>query len=100
MLMQTREYRPVASFDQASPVKFQVSPKHLHVDIGQPYTKLASPLSHLRFDATTMTFDKTPVVNVYGGAGSDLFWQITLKPEDAADLQATIAEVLEAAKKL
>jgi len=100
MLMQIREYRPIASFAQAAPVKFQVSPRHLHVDLGQPYTKLAAPLTHVRFEERTVTFDTIAVVDVFGGTGSDLFWQITLKPEDAADLQATIVEVLEAAKTL
>lgn len=100
MLMQTREYHPIAALSGAQPVKFQVSPSFLHVDIGQPYTKMAVKLGQLRFEDATMTFDKIPVVNVCGGSGSDLFWQITLKPEDAADLKVLIAEILEAAKSL
>ncbi|MBI6781614.1 hypothetical protein [Pseudomonas syringae] len=100
MLMQTREYYPIATLSGAQPVKFEVSPFHLHVSIGQPYTKMAIKLGQLRFEDTTMTLNKIPVVNLCGGSGSDLFWQIALKPEDAADLQALIAEIFEAAKSL
>ena len=100
MLMQTCEYHPIATLSGAQPVKFEVSPFHLHVSIGQPYTKMAVKLGQLGFEDATMTFNKIPVVNVCGGSGSDLFWQIALMPEDAADLRALIAEILEAAESL
>lgn len=100
MLMQTREYYPIAALAGAQPVKFQVSPFSLHVDIGQPYTKMAVKLGHLHFKDATMTFDKIPMVNVCGGSDNDLFWQISLKPEDAADLKILISEILEVAKSL
>ena len=100
MLIQTRKYHPIAALPDARPVKFEVSPFYLHVSIGQPYTKMTVNLDQLRFENTTMTLDEIPVVNVCGGSGSDLFWQIALKPEDAADLQALIAEISEAAKIL
>ena len=100
MLMQTREYHPIAALAGAQPVKFQVSPFSLHIEFGQPYTKMAVKLGQLRFKDATMTFDKIPVVNVCGGSDSGLFWQISLKPEDAADLKILISEFLEAAKSL
>lgn len=100
MLTQTRLYRPAVSLNQAQPVKFEVSPAHLHVTIGQPYTKLASRLSHLRFSEDTLGFERMPVVKVFGGTGSDLYWEIALTPEDGADLKAAIAQVLDAASKL
>ncbi|WJV24475.1 MULTISPECIES: hypothetical protein [Pseudomonas] len=100
MLMQTREYRPIGALPNSHPVKFEVSPFSLHVNIGQPYTKMAVKLDQLHFEEATMTFDKIPVVNVAGGSDSNLFWKIALKPEDAADLKALIAEILEAAKSL
>lgn len=100
MLMQAREYHPIGATPYAKPVKFEVSPFFVHVTIAQPYTKMAVKLSQLRFEETTLTFDKIPAVNVHGGTSSDLFWEIYLKPEDAADLRALIGEILEAAKSL
>lgn len=100
MLMQTREYNPIAALPVAAPVKFQVSPFSLHVGIGQPYTKLAAPLNQVRFEDDHFGLERQPVVRVTGGVGTDLFWQVTLHPEDAEDLRALIAEILEAAKSL
>lgn len=100
MLMQTREYHPIGATPGAKPVKFEVSPFAVHVTIARPYTKMAAKMDRLRFEETTLTFDKIPAVNVHGGTSSDLFWEIALKPEDAADLRALIGEILEAAKSL
>ncbi|WP_312271924.1 hypothetical protein [Pseudomonas sp.] len=100
MLMQTREYNPIAALPVAAPVKFQVSPFSLYVDIGQPHTKLAAPLSQVRFENDHFGLERQPVIRVIGGVGTDLFWQVTLHPEDAEDLRALIAEILDAAKSL
>lgn len=100
MLTQTREYHPVGAQPGAKPVKFHVSFKHLHVDITHPYTKLCTPISELSFDDELFSVERFPVVRVSGGTGSDLFWNLTLKPEDAADLKAVIVEVHEAVAKL
>lgn len=100
MLMQTREYHPIGAKPYAKPVKFEVSPFSVHVTIAQPYTKMAAKMNQLRFEETTLTLDKIPAVNVQGGTSSDLFWQIYLNPEDAADLRALIGEILEEAKSL
>lgn len=100
MLMQTREYNPLAALSGAAPVKFQVSPFSLHVGIGQPYIKLAAPLNQVRFEDDHFGLEQQPVVRVTGGAGTDLFWQVTLRPADAADLKALIAEIKTAAQSL
>lgn len=100
MLTATREYRPIAALPDAHPVKFHVSPAHLHIDINQPYTKLASRLVDVSFRDDKFSMNQIPVVVVTGGSGSDLFWQVTLKPADAADLKAVIIQVVEAASKL
>lgn len=100
MLMQTREYHPIGATVGAQPVKFEVSPFAVHVTISRPYTRMAAKMNHLHFEATTLTFNKIPAVNVCGGTTSDLFWEIALTPEDAADLRALIGEIQEAAKSL
>lgn len=100
MLTTTREYRPVAALSDAQPVKFHVSPAHLHIDINQPYTKLASRLTEVSFHNDKFSLNQIPVVRVTGGSDSDLFWEVTLKPADAADLKAVIIQVVEEAKKL
>lgn len=100
MLTQTREYHPIGSQLGDKPVKFHVSFKHLHVDIVHPYTKLCTPISQLTFEDEKFGLQRIPVVKVCGGTGTDLFWNLTLKPEDAADLKAVIVEVHDAVAKL
>lgn len=100
MLTETREYQPIGAQQGDKPVKFQVSAWHVHVDITHPYTKLATPLKELRFEDDKFGLQRIPVVRVKGGTGTDLFWQFVLKPEDAADLKASIAQVVEATSKL
>ncbi|MFG0501118.1 hypothetical protein ACF8GD_00425 [Pseudomonas putida] len=100
MLTQTREYHPLGAQPGAKPVKFHVSFKHLHVDIVHPYTKLCTPISQLSFEDEKFGLERIPVVRVSGGTGTDLFWNLTLKPEDAADLQAVIVEVHQAVSAL
>lgn len=100
MLTQTREYHPLGALPDAKPVKFQVSLKHLHVDIARPYTKLCTPISQLNFEDEKFGLERIPVVRVSGGTGTDLFWNLTLKPEDAADLKAVIVEVHKAVSAL
>lgn len=87
--MQTREYRPAVSFDQTQPDKFQVSPSELRVNLGQAYTNLAARLEQVRFSEDTLGFERMPVIKVFGGSGSELFWEIALKPEDGEGLKAT-----------
>lgn len=100
MLSQTREYYPMGALPDAKPVKFHVSFKHLHVDIVNPYTKLCTPISQLRFENEKFGLERLPVVRVSGGTDADLFWNLTLKPEDAEDLKAVIAEVHQTVSRL
>lgn len=93
-MLQTRHYRPVAALDAAKPVSFQVSPTSLLIDSTNPYLKLKAPLEKVEFGPHKFGLQGYPVVTVTGG--TETWWEVTLTPEDATELQALIAEAKKA----
>jgi hypothetical protein len=90
-LSETREYRPIATLDQAKPVTFTVSRGFLQVELKNPLARMRVPLGALSFASDTCGLEKTPVVTLTAGDDS-LWWETKLTPEDGAQLKALVEE--------
>lgn len=90
-LSEIREYRPIATLDQALPVTFTVARGFLQVELKNPSVRMRVPLGALSFASDTYSFEKIPVVTLTAG-GDNLWWETKLAAQDGAELQALVEE--------
>lgn len=97
--MHTLELRPVASIHGSQPVRFIISVAFLQVESGQPYMRMRVPLDKVTFDCGSFALQAEPVVKVTAG-DDNLWWEITLWPDEAQELQHYVDDAINRMKSL
>ncbi|MCG8911030.1 hypothetical protein [Pseudomonas sp. DP-17] len=85
-MLEKRQYQPI---NGQHPVEFIVSVASLQVELKSPWLRMRSLLGRVTFTDDTFSLQQIPVVNVFGGTENQ-WWEIKLRPEDAADLKALV----------
>lgn len=94
-----RKYRPVGLTNSSPAPTFLVTFSVLQIDWIHPDMSMRVPHAELRFEKFKSVF-KEDLVRITGGGTEKLWWNITLKSEDAAELQNLIAQEVKNSQQL
>ncbi|ODJ92264.1 hypothetical protein BB779_04120 [Pseudomonas viridiflava] len=86
-----RKYRPVGLTNSSLAPTFLVTFSVLQINWTHPNMSMRASHAELRFEHSKGVF-KEDLVRITGGTTEKLWWNITLKAEDAAELQNLIAQ--------
>lgn len=86
-----RNYRPIGMTNSSPAPTFLVTFSVLQINWIHPDMSMRGPHAELRFEHFKSVF-KEDLVRITGGETEKLWWNITLKAENAAELQSLIAQ--------